>query len=128
MVEKILNLTQHKATEEQKQAGVIDIEDDLIAETIRDLLTFERLPSKTNIKQRAMALAGIASHIAEKYKLNKVMIGGAGYLMPYLIKTLKDVKLKPVFAFTKREVKEVKQDDGSVKKISVFKHEGFIEI
>jgi len=127
MTEKIMNLTQHKATEEQKRAGVIDIGSEEFY-IVKELLTFDELPTRVKIEERAMALAGFASEWAKKYNTNKVMIGGAGYLMPYLIRYLDNVKLNPVFAFTKREVKEVKQDDGSVKKISVFKHEGFVEL
>jgi len=35
---------------------------------------------------------------------------------------------QPVYAFSKRQTIEQKLPDGSVKKVIVFKHEGFIEV
>ena len=53
------------------------------------------------------------------------MIGGALWLMNPLIEELENIGT-PLFAFTKRVVEEIKQPDGSIKKIAIFKHEGFV--
>jgi len=62
----------------------------------------------------------------EFQKLNLgFMIGGALWLMKPLIEELENIGT-PLFSFTKRIVEEHRQTDGSVKKIAMFKHEGFI--
>lgn len=115
-LEGILNLTQHKASEEQVSVGVFE-PSEKDKEKIKKLLTFEKLPDPNEMKERAKKIV----KIAEKYKKIRVMIGGAPYFMPYLEKELIRNNFVPLHAFTKRVVKE---ENG--KKISVFKHEGFI--
>jgi hypothetical protein len=34
----------------------------------------------------------------------------------------------PLYAFSRREVQEEPQPDGSVKKVSVFRHVGFVQL
>lgn len=46
--------------------------------------------------------------------------------MSTLEKALQYTGITPVYAFSKRESKEEKLPDGSVKKINVFKHVGFV--
>ena len=54
------------------------------------------------------------------------MIGGAPFLMGALESALLDYGITPVYAFSKRESVEEVQKDGSVKKINIFRHAGFI--
>ena len=137
----ILNLTQHQATPEQIEAGVYN---PLQPEAIKEALTFNTLPSKQEIEVKALTLSAIAAEevywqllktrakseeqldIESQMLGMQVMVGGAPYLMPYLEKALKDVNLKAVYAFSKRESVEIVIADGSVKKTAVFKHLGFV--
>ena len=121
---KILNLTQHEATKEQIEAGVIE---PASKGYIRELLTFEELPSQKELERRAKELAWLA----EAYRsegITKVMIGGAPYFMSTLEKVLKEHGFTPLYAFSKRECIEEKRPDGSVKKTQVFRHIGFVEV
>jgi len=120
---KILNLTQHEVTEEQKKAGVREV---VSKARVRQLLTFEEIPSKKELRKRARELAWIAE--AYNAECDRVMIGGAPYLMPFLERAIKRVGMTPVYAFSKRECIEKKMLDGSIKKIQVFRHIGFVEV
>jgi len=112
----IINLTQHIATPEQRKAGVFD---PACKKVIQKLLTFDELPTKDEIEQRARKLATLAY----LYNAKKAMIGGAPFLMASLEKALKERNITPVYAFSRREV--IEESNG--KKISVFKHLGFVE-
>lgn len=119
---KILNLTQHEATEEQKQAGVIEPEN---KKRIQELLTFDSVPSKEQMELRARELALIAKQelgIASK----AVMVGGAPYFMSTLERVLKQEGFQVCYAFSKRECVEERQSDGSVVKKTLFRHIGFV--
>jgi hypothetical protein len=120
---KILNLTQHKATYEQIEAGVVDLNNTNRAKLIT-LLTFNELPLIDEIIGKAIDIAAIA--VEHGYK--KAMIGGAPYLMSALEAALIDKGISPVYAFSKRESVEVMKDDGSVEKRTVFKHVGFVDL
>lgn len=115
----IINLTQHSASAEQLEAGVVNMQDQKL---VSELLTFDELPSAEQIINKAEVLASL---IHEPMS-TQVLIGGAPWLMAPLINSLKKRGFVPVFAFSKRVSAEELQTDGSVKKISVFKHEGFI--
>ena len=154
----ILNLTQHQASKEQLDAGVIDLPDSY-KEKLVELLTFTDLANSDEIKARAGAIYDLVidfcldenspikdevkemiistnEKFGDKYEINEkefrkfniaFMIGGALWLMKPLIEELENIGT-PLFAFTKRVVEEVKQPDGSTKKIAIFKHEGFIPV
>ena len=130
----ILNLTQHTATQEQKAQLVV--EPRMCKDKIRELLTFEEIPTREEIEARAKELARIATSEASMYAgdtdneiwITRVMIGGAPYLMGALEKALRECGFTPVYAFSKRESEEIPQPDGSVKKIQVFRHAGFVEV
>lgn len=129
----ILNLTQHVTTDEQKAQLVV--EPRMTKEKIRKLLTFEEIPSKEEIEARASELAEIAVSEANHYAgetdriwITRVMIGGAPFLMGALEKALRECGFTPVYAFSKRESEEIPQPDGSVRKIAVFRHIGFVEV
>lgn len=68
---KILNLTQHTASEEQKNAGVIEPTN---KEKVKELLTFNELPTQSEITARAAALTAIALDRALDGEI-EVMIG-----------------------------------------------------
>ena len=137
----ILNLTQHTATPEQIEAGVYD---PLQTNAIKEALTFDTLPTQQELELRVLTLSALAAEevywqllktrpeseeqllIEDQMLGMRVMVGGAPYLMPYLEKALKDVNLKAVYAFSKRESVETVMEDGSVKKTAVFKHLGFV--
>ena len=117
----ILNLTQHKPTEEQIKAGVIDPSE--IKSEIQALLTFDEIPSKEEMEERAIRLA----RIVYSEGINKAMIGGAPYFMSTLERVLKENGIQPLYAFSKRVVEEVETENGFEKKV-IFKHLGFVEV
>lgn len=117
---RILNLTQHNPSPEQVAAGVFDPDDKVSIR--KDLLTFDDIPTREEINQRAKELAEVAlAHDADG-----AMIGGASYLMGPLERALSHVGVKPLHSFTRREAGEEKQADGSVRKTQVFRHVGFV--
>lgn len=138
----IMNLTQHKSTPEQRAAGVFDLEEDVHAE-VRELLTFDALPTREEIEDRAADIALIAAHFSapedranDNYELPagdsggfalQAMIGGAPFLMAALEAALLDQGIRPVYAFSRRESAEETQPDGTVRKTAVFRHAGFVE-
>lgn len=144
----ILNLTQHLSTKDQLDAGLVDLTQSERA-ILTGLLTFDVMPTAEDIRQRANTIAALAAYNArpedredgEKFALQAMtgraapwlmaplaaaLIGGAPWLMAPLIAALVGQGITPLFAFTKREVEEVSQPDGSVRKVAVFRHAGFI--
>lgn len=117
---RILNLTQHPATAEQRESGVFEPHD---KELVKELLTFEDVPSSKDITRRARALRDVALG----HKCSKVMIGGAPFFMAPLENALTQEGILPLYAFSKREVVEEVLEDGQVKKTAVFRHIGWVE-
>ena len=129
-MEQIINLTQHAATADQVAAGVVELQQ---KEELFGLLTFDELPSEEEINDRAARIAALASSEVDRLSENgvecgSVMIGGAGWLLSSLEYYLKDMGLKPMYAFAKRVSVDTKKEDGSVVKTAVFKHLGFVEV
>ena len=118
----ILNLTQHNATPEQKAQGVVE-PGDINKRQIQNLLTFTTPPTQREIMLRASVLA----EIADGYGCDAAMIGGAPYLMSALERELRALDIQPLYSFTLRESVEEPQPDGSVRKVAVFRHVGFVE-
>ena len=118
---RILNLTQHRITEKQANAGVTEPRegDRLI---IKELLTFDDIPYPSGIHERAKRIAEIAT----EYNVKSAMIGGAPYLMSALEQALMRKGIEPVYAFSERISMEQTLEDGSVVKKAVFKHKGFV--
>lgn len=112
---KRINLTQHDGKPEQ---GCFEPEN---KEQVKELLTFEALPTKAEIRDRAVSLAIIAKESGAE----EAMIGGAPYLMNYLETELRRFGVTPVYAFSRREVIE---DTETGIKTSIFKHIGFIRV
>ena len=117
----VLNLTQHDATPEQLEAGVVEPSDKA---KVRRLLTFVDIPSEREIRARAYEIAEYADREGAK----KAMIGGVSYLMSILEAELIAFNIQPVYAFSRFESVEEVQPDGSVVKKTVFRHVGFIEV
>jgi len=118
-----LNLTQHDASAEQKEAGVVDLPENMKGEA-RECLTFHEIPDKGTIVKRAIHLATMA----EELNYSSAMIGGAPFLMSELEKALIYRGIRPLYAFSRRESVEETLPDGSVKKVNVFRHEGFVDL
>jgi hypothetical protein len=137
---RILNLTQHDPTPEQLEAGVTcgDIANDAELLEFRKLLTFDTLPTPTEVRQRAQQIAAYAaktstlvdyggdSGLCVNEPLQRAMIGGAPFLMAPLEDALRRVGIVPLYAFSIRESAEQVQPDGSVRKTAVFRHVGFV--
>lgn len=119
----ILNLTQHVASGEQRDAGVYDPIPSVQAEVSR-LLTFDHLPTEGEIAFRARELARVATN----HDVLHVMIGGAPYLMGPLVEALATEwpPIQALFAFSQRESIEEVLPDGSTRKTAVFRHKGFV--
>ncbi len=115
----IVNLTQHSASVEQIDSGVVEPQN---KQEVQSLLTFNTLPSVEEISARAAALAEIA--VAEGY--SKAMLGGAPFLMGPLELALKLKGIEPLYAFSARESIDETLPDGSVKKVAIFRHLGWV--
>ena len=127
MTTKILNLTQHKCTEDQKIAGVVDLDEEYYNK-LCELLTFETIPTQDemrNIAQTICYMVGINEWGFGKDR-PQAMIGGAPFFMSTLEATLISWSVVPVYAFSKRQSIETYMADGTVKKTSVFLHGGFV--
>ena len=122
-MEPIINLTQHPATEEQIQAGVVDLSEEK-RKYLQMVLTFQDIPTESEINWRADQIVSLLE--GEEGYHCQVMIGGALWLMGPLTRKLKAERYIPLFSFSMRESVEEELPDGSVKKTSVFKHQGFI--
>lgn len=115
----MINLTQHSATPDQKDAGVIDLAD---TSKLKGLITFDEPPGIEELLRRAEAIAQIAVGVGAK----EAMIGGAPYLMAPLETALGRKGIRAYYAFSRRESVEKIDPDGSVRKVSVFRHAGFV--
>ncbi len=128
----IINLTQHAATAEQVAVGVVDLPAEQ-REALIDALTFESIPDAGEIRARAHDIAelacfnGLGGDDGDDPFPSHAMIGGALWLMAPLAKELRLRSIEPVFAFSVRETEEKVQPDGSVKKVAIFRHAGFVQ-
>ena len=119
----IINLTQHAASPEQLAAGVVEPNPGH-KRIITDALTFDQIPDRDEMVERA---AKILALVQEQYPAaDAAMLGGAPFFMIVLHQILADNGIKPVYAFSVRESEEQVQADGSVKKVAVFRHRGFV--
>lgn len=122
-MDTILNLTQHVATAEQVEVGVVELAD---KKTLQKLITFEEIPTTAELEIRAFGVACIA--LSDPGFTGTVMIGGAPFFMTPLEHALRVRKIRTLYAFSKRESVDQVQADGSTKKTQVFRHAGFIEV
>lgn len=127
----IINLTQHPASADQIAVGVVDLPENERA-TLVDALTFSELPDAQEIRDRAEFIAelacynGLGDDEGDSPMPQQAMIGGALWLMAPLAAALRMRSIEPVFAFSVRETEEQAQPDGSVRKVAVFRHAGFV--
>ena len=120
----IVNLTQHAATPEQSAQGVVDLPADQRA-TLIDRLTVDTLPTQAEIEARCSDIAMLAALASDQHPA-AAMIGGAPWMMSALESALADQGIKPIYAFSVRESIQQTQADGSVRKVNVFRHAGFV--
>lgn len=118
--EMIYNFTQHETIPYQKKFNIVDVPNQ---EYLKSLLTFDVLPDSDELEKRAVLIADYATEIGAK----QIMIGGALYLMPYLIDELNKRNIISYFAFSKRVNKEIIVNDETVIKKSKFLMEGLIK-
>jgi len=125
----ILNLTQHVPSIDQMMEGVADPTREH-REKIRELLTFDSVPTLAEMERRAEELANIVS--APEYTVDTIaggvgcgdaMIGGAPYFMPVLERVLLERGITVHYAFSVRDVVE-----RGGEKTSVFRHAGFYTV
>lgn len=122
----IVNLTQHAASADQVDAGVVDL-------TIGDRallagwLTFDQCPAAKDIGWRAECIADLADPGDAPEPPHAAMIGGAPWLMGPLAAALRAKGIAPVFAFSARESVDTVQADGSIRKTAVFQHRGWVD-
>jgi hypothetical protein len=127
----ILNLTQHPASADQIAVGVVDLTGDELA-SLKEALTFGALPDAQEIRDRAEHVAelacmnGLGGDEGDDPFPDQAMIGGALWLMAPLAEALRARSVEPLFAFSVRETAEQPQPDGSVRRVSVFRHAGFV--
>lgn len=124
----ILNFTQHDATPEQLAEGVVEIHPEN-RKFVRGLLTFNELPSRMGLKNRARLLVDFAEEEARALgdDATAVMIGSAPYFTPWLEAAMQDAGFKVLYSFKKKIFEEEIQADGSVRKNTIYRHEGFVE-
>ena len=118
----ILNLTQHLATAEQREAKVFEPKNKKL---IAELLTFNSIPSSSAIHSRVKLLLKEVGWEREVVDFNQVLIGGAPFLMSPLEYELFQNNFLPLYSFTNRVVEEIEKN-GIVEKTSSFKHIGFV--
>ena len=100
----ILNLTQHPASSEQVDRGVVDLRDEQLG-ALKELLTFDFCPNSAEIKDRAEAIAelasfnGLSGDEGDSPVVTLAMIGGALWLMEPLTKALKARGIQALFCF-----------------------------
>lgn len=116
----MVNLTQHPATPEQVAAGVRDLPPEERS-LLGKLLTFEEIPTCAILHEVAALVADLVPNGEDS-----AMIGGAPFFMAPLEKALLSRGISPVYAFSRRESIEQTQADGSVRKVAVFRHAGFV--
>lgn len=118
---KIFNLTQHAGSVEQIAEGLIEPSAEN-RKTIISFITFDDIPSPEEMKQRAEKLA----EIVVESGCEAAMIGGAPYFQAPLEFALLSRGVKPLYAFSKRESVDEVLPDGSVRKMAVFRHAGWV--
>jgi len=127
----IINLTQHPASPEQIAEGVADLTGGQLA-ALKEALTFGDRPDAEEILARAEVIAelacynGLGGDDGDSPLVTRAMIGGALWLMAPLATALRARSIEPVFAFSVRDTLEQPQPDGSVRKVAVFRHAGWV--
>lgn len=125
----IINATQHLATEEQRAAGVIDL-DGATCERVKEYMTFDSIPDHEDLHYFAAAIIEEIVRFAKEHGLTPkstcLMLGGAPFFMSALERACKSSDIDYVYAFSQRKSVEKQLPDGTVVKQNVFKHLGFV--
>lgn len=132
---KILNLTCHTATSGQIAAGVVEFTSHERFERLLSLLKFDTAPSELLVKSRTMAIVALAMEEIDfqskgqevGYDEWQVMLGGALWLMKPLTDGFMRSRVVPVFAFSERKSLETPLANGTVQKVVVFEHAGWVK-
>ena len=125
-------MPQHHASAEQLAAGVVDLPAGHRA-LLTQSLTVDTLPTRQEIADRCANIAALAVHNGiggdegDDPHPTAAMIGGAPWMMRALEDALLDMGVTSVYAFSVRESVEQTAPDGSVRKVNVFRHAGFVD-
>lgn len=106
----------HEITEEQRKELLLTFSDVVNLSSIDELLQSEmsRMNKESSVSSIAEALSGIA------FTYNAMIIQPAGN--PRLQYALGVEHVPVLYAFSERVSEDITQPDGSVRKVSVFKH------
>ena len=120
----ILNLTQHNATKDQQDAGIIDMPVEFQV-ALKGLLTFPTQYTRDDLEYRALQIHELVRDFCgtSKEVLEGVMIGGMPSFMPVLESVLISKGIKVGYACTERQSVD-KEVDGKVVKTAIFVHAG----
>ena len=129
--EVIINLTQHLATPDQASAGLIDMpEDGGFRAALNEALSFNHQPDQEELLRRARRVVGIMADYAggmTALQGRKVMLGGFSALMHPLQAACLKAGMQVGYAYPGScECVDQLQPDGSVLKMAIFRHGGFI--
>ena len=119
---RILNLTQHPATAEQRAEGVFDLVNEE-RQALAECLTFDESPTKAEMVKRARTIVSLVVMVRPD---DGVMIGGAPFFMSTLEEELKAARIPFAYAFSKRVSEERTLADGTVEKVNRFAHAGWV--
>ena len=121
---KIFNLTKHNFTLEQLRDADCREVPEAKATALQDFLS---PPTQEEMDARAHALVACARR-AGAQRGDHVLLAGAMYFIPALLKATKAAKLVPTFSFTQRKAVETLLEDGTTKQEYLFKHEGWVTV
>ena len=129
--EVIINLTPHLATPDQASAGLIDMpEDGGLRAALTEALSFNHQPDQEELLRRARRVVGIMADYAggmTALQGRKVMLGGFSALMHPLQAACLKAGMQVGYAYPGLcECVDQLQPDGSVLKMAIFRHGGFI--
>ncbi|MGL6099175.1 MAG: hypothetical protein ACRC0G_06095 [Fusobacteriaceae bacterium] len=135
---KVLNFTVHKLTKDQILGGGIE-PSDYVKEQISLYTNVLSTPDASDLKWRAKKLVNLMFSSCETIKEDLfnhdsdkeicVMIGsGPPAMTHFLVIAMKEEGIIPCFSHSKRECVETNNEDGTVSKNYVFKHESFYTV
>lgn len=119
----IANFTQHTATPEQIKDGVVEL-DETQKSLLAPNLNFKELPHYSDV----MMSANIILSMARDFGYDAIMVGGYPALMMALGLAKEGHNIRIFFAHSDRVSEERTMPDGTVRKITVFKHIGLVEM
>lgn len=101
---KVLSLVQKKLDQVVVDMGVVPFPDrvELLAQ-----LTFHTNPSLDELENRADVVADMAKKVCDQFGYTQVLVGSASYFTPFLLHSLIERDLEPVFLFLEREFDRV---------------------